>query len=69
MGTRCSYCHAETDSHGHYTAKLDRINFDDEKVLKKGLEQNYGICCTRFDYFNGDLFIDYNPKQIKTGGD
>ncbi|MBN2452980.1 MAG: cation-translocating P-type ATPase [Candidatus Omnitrophica bacterium] len=65
MGARCFSCHAEINSHGHYTVKLDHINFDDEKVLKKGLEQNYGICGVRFDYFNGDLFIDYNPKHIK----
>lgn len=65
MGTRCFSCHAQIDAHGHYTAKLDRINFDDEKTLKKGLEQNYGICGVRFDYFNGSLFIDYNPKHIK----
>jgi Cd2+/Zn2+-exporting ATPase len=65
MGARCFSCHAEINSHGHYTVKLDHINFDDEKVLKKGLEQNYGICGVRFDYFNGNLFIDYNPKHIK----
>lgn len=65
MGTRCLSCHADIDSHGHYIVKLDRITFDDEKVLKKGLEQNYGICDVRFNYFSGDVFIDYNPKHIK----
>ena len=65
MEARCFSCHADLASHGHYTVGLDRIDFDDENVLKKGLEQNYGICGIRFDYFNGDLLIDHNPKHIK----
>ncbi len=62
----CCCCQADHGEHVPYSIPLDSIRFDEERVLKKGLEQNYGICSVRFDFFAGEVIIEYNPKNITT---
>jgi len=60
----CCCCQGEESSHSMHTVSLDQIVYEDEQRMKKGLEQNYGICSVRFDYFTGRLLIEYNSGHI-----
>ena len=61
----CSHPHQE---HGQYVTSLDGIEYDNEKRLKKLLEQNYGICEVKVDLFEGTLTVGYDPDKITEEG-
>ncbi len=60
----CGRCRAIYSEHAVYRVKLDDINYDSDSYLKENLQQNYGICNVKFDYFDGLLIITYNPLII-----
>ena len=60
----CSCCQSDPSEHGVYEISLDKIHFIDERELKRGMEQNFGICAARFDFFKGKLIVEHNPKHI-----
>jgi len=62
----CCCCQSQDSEHGIYEISLDKIHFVDERELKRGLEQNFGICAVRFDFFKGKLIVDYNPGHTTT---
>ncbi|MFC1617566.1 heavy metal translocating P-type ATPase [Candidatus Margulisiibacteriota bacterium] len=60
----CSCCHNDELDHNKFTVSLDDIKYKDENLLKRGLEQNFGICNVKFDFFKGIVEIGFNPKHI-----
>ena len=60
----CCCCQSENGAHEQYIVSLDNVAFDDEQDVKQGLEQNFGICSVQFDFFKGQIIINYNPVHI-----
>jgi len=64
MSDGCCCCAGSHDDHKDYVVRLDNIKYDDERILKKAIEQNYGICEAKIDFFSGTLTIQYSPAKI-----
>lgn len=64
MESGCVCCAGKKETHKVYTVRMDNVRYEDERVLKKALEQNYGVCSVKVDLFQGVLVINYNPEKI-----
>ena len=64
MSEGCCCCAGTLEEHKDYFVRLDSLEYDDEDVLLKAVQQNYGICSARIDLFAGVLTIEYSPSKI-----
>ena len=60
----CCCCAGSHEEHKDYVVRLDNVKYDDERVMKKSIEQNFGICEAKIDFFTGMLTIEYSPQKI-----